>query len=246
MPAAGVRQGQGRARRATSSRRQRVAGERMPARRARCVFVVDVTDGEDAVRRRHLQRAGGEPATSARAAGASARTRPTRIMPPMYYGRDGVPRATSMPACARWTSAIRSIRREVGYYIPAITDKTDKRCVKRRAASAARSRSRPTTSRWTTAATSTPSTGPTPACTSWSSNARWTLASRERCALVTGASMGIGRASAVALAKEGVKLAVAARRRDLLEELQKETGRSSSSSRTCSPTERPSASPKPR
>jgi 3-oxoacyl-[acyl-carrier protein] reductase len=48
------------------------------------------------------------------------------------------------------------------------------------------------------------------------------LAGRK--ALVTGASMGIGRASAVALAREGVKLAVAARRRNLLEELQKETG----------------------
>jgi 3-oxoacyl-[acyl-carrier protein] reductase len=36
--------------------------------------------------------------------------------------------------------------------------------------------------------------------------------------------MGIGRAVALALAKEGVKLAVAARRRHLLEELQKETG----------------------
>src|SRR5438093_7200838 len=46
-----------------------------------------------------------------------------------------------------------------------------------------------------------------------------------KCALVTGASMGIGRASAVALAKEGVKLAVAARRRNLLEELQRETGK---------------------
>src|SRR2546429_3075683 len=45
-----------------------------------------------------------------------------------------------------------------------------------------------------------------------------------KCALVTGASMGIGRASAVALAKEGVKLAVAARRRNLLEALQKELG----------------------
>ena len=45
-----------------------------------------------------------------------------------------------------------------------------------------------------------------------------------KCALITGASMGIGRASAVALAKEGVKLAVAARRRNLLEELQKEIG----------------------
>ena len=43
-------------------------------------------------------------------------------------------------------------------------------------------------------------------------------------ALVTGASMGIGRAIAIALAAEGVKLAVAARRRHLLDELQKETG----------------------
>jgi len=50
------------------------------------------------------------------------------------------------------------------------------------------------------------------------------LGIKGRCALVTGASMGIGRAAAVALAKEGVKLAVAARRRNLLEELQKEIG----------------------
>jgi 3-oxoacyl-[acyl-carrier protein] reductase len=41
-------------------------------------------------------------------------------------------------------------------------------------------------------------------------------------ALVTGASMGIGRGIAVALAREGVKLAVVARRRNLLEELQSE------------------------
>jgi 3-oxoacyl-[acyl-carrier protein] reductase len=44
-------------------------------------------------------------------------------------------------------------------------------------------------------------------------------------ALVTGASMGIGRAVAVALAKEGVKLAVVARRHELLERLQDETGK---------------------
>ena len=45
-----------------------------------------------------------------------------------------------------------------------------------------------------------------------------------KCALVTGASMGIGRAITLALAQEGVKLAVAARRRVLLEDLQQEAG----------------------
>jgi 3-oxoacyl-[acyl-carrier protein] reductase len=45
-----------------------------------------------------------------------------------------------------------------------------------------------------------------------------------RNALVTGASAGIGRAIAVALAKEGVRLAVMARRRNLLEKLQEEIG----------------------
>ena len=43
-------------------------------------------------------------------------------------------------------------------------------------------------------------------------------------ALVTGASMGIGRGIAKALAQEGVRLAVVARRRNLLEELEKEIG----------------------
>jgi len=43
-------------------------------------------------------------------------------------------------------------------------------------------------------------------------------------ALVTGASAGIGRAIARSLAAEGVKIAVAARRRDLLESLQSEIG----------------------
>jgi 3-oxoacyl-[acyl-carrier protein] reductase len=43
-------------------------------------------------------------------------------------------------------------------------------------------------------------------------------------ALVTGASAGIGRAIAKALAAEGVRLAVVARRRELLDSLEKEIG----------------------
>jgi 3-oxoacyl-[acyl-carrier protein] reductase len=42
---------------------------------------------------------------------------------------------------------------------------------------------------------------------------------KNKTALVTGASMGIGRAIAEGLAAEGVKLAIVARRRNLLEEL---------------------------
>ena len=45
-----------------------------------------------------------------------------------------------------------------------------------------------------------------------------------RTALVTGASAGIGRGIALALAAEGVRLAVTARRRDRLEALEKEIG----------------------
>jgi 3-oxoacyl-[acyl-carrier protein] reductase len=47
---------------------------------------------------------------------------------------------------------------------------------------------------------------------------------KGRCALVTGASAGIGRGIAKALAAEGVKLAVTARRRDKLDALQREAG----------------------
>ena len=47
---------------------------------------------------------------------------------------------------------------------------------------------------------------------------------KGRTALVTGASAGIGRGIARALAAEGVRLAVTARRRDRLEDLQREAG----------------------
>ena len=47
---------------------------------------------------------------------------------------------------------------------------------------------------------------------------------RDKTALVTGASMGIGRAIAKGLAAEGVKIAIAARRRNLLEALADEIG----------------------
>ena len=50
------------------------------------------------------------------------------------------------------------------------------------------------------------------------------LGIRGRTALVTGASMGIGKGIATALAREGVRLAVVARRRNLLEDLEKELG----------------------
>ena len=56
--------------------------------------------------------------------------------------------------------------KEVGYYIPAITEKTDKRCVLCRAAArAAKLRFNRTIPKWTIAATFTSSTAPTPVCT---------------------------------------------------------------------------------
>ncbi len=50
------------------------------------------------------------------------------------------------------------------------------------------------------------------------------LGIRGKTALVTGASMGIGRGIAAALCGEGVRVAVVARRRNLLEALQEELG----------------------
>ena len=54
---------------------------------------------------------------------------------------------------------------------------------------------------------------------------------RNKTALVTGASVGIGRGIALALAAEGVKLAITARRAEKLEELAAEI--EATGSRTC-------------
>ena len=48
------------------------------------------------------------------------------------------------------------------------------------------------------------------------------LGLQDRVALIAGGSMGIGKASALALAKEGVNLAICARGKDLLESVARE------------------------
>jgi 3-oxoacyl-[acyl-carrier protein] reductase len=59
----------------------------------------------------------------------------------------------------------------------------------------------------------------------WNSEGEMDLQLEGRTALVTGASMGIGRAIARGLAAEGVKVAIVARRKELLDTLAEEIGR---------------------
>ena len=57
---------------------------------------------------------------------------------------------------------------------------------------------------------------------------------KDKIAIVTGASSGIGYATALALAKEGAKVAIAARRTNLLDKLQKEISQNGGQSLVCS------------
>ena len=52
-------------------------------------------------------------------------------------------------------------------------------------------------------------------------NSRFSLI-KDKIAIVTGASSGIGHATALALAKAGAKVAIAARRTDRLQQLENE------------------------
>ena len=54
------------------------------------------------------------------------------------------------------------------------------------------------------------------------------LGLQNRVALIAGGSMGIGKASALALAREGAHLAICDRRKDLLEEVAQEISRETS------------------
>ena len=93
------------------------------------VWFVDVTIEKQADGGVELHGAGGERQFLRRAAAASARIRRTRAWR-RCSTRSSPSSPTSMPACARSTSAIRISPKEVGYFIPPITEATDKRCIK--------------------------------------------------------------------------------------------------------------------
>jgi hypothetical protein len=103
--------------------------------------------------------------SSANAAAASARTPRTRAWR-RSITRRWPSSPSSMRACARSTSAIPIIRRRSAISSPRSRRPPTSAAFPSRAASVARSRSRPTMSRRTIAATSTSSTAPTPVCIS--------------------------------------------------------------------------------
>ena len=65
----------------------------------------------------------------------------------------------------------------------------------------------------------------------------------ERIALVTGAGVGIGRATALALARAGWDVALAGRRKEKLDEVAREIGRRRSRCRTSRRRSPPPATP---
>ena len=130
-------------------------------------FMVDVTTERDAVLGGHLPGA----RSHRRLLPPRRPLRPAlepRVVHAVFYGR--------LVFLAYFNAGVRAVDIrdpfhpvEAAYFIPAVTaaDRPALRGGGRRRR-AARSRSRPTTSRWTTGATSTSRTAPTPGCTSWS------------------------------------------------------------------------------
>ena len=87
-------------------------------------------------------------------------------MAPVFYGK--LVFVTFFNAGVRAIDIRNPYRpREVGYFIPSITEATDKRCVKVDGQDRCKIAIQKTTSRPTTAATFTWSIAPTPACTFW-------------------------------------------------------------------------------
>ena len=62
------------------------------------------------------------------------------------------------------------------------------------------------------------------------------MSTQNRFAVVTGAGTGIGKAAALALLKDGYSVALAGRRKELLEQTVKEAGAGGSARWSCRPT----------
>jgi len=100
-------------------------------KRAQLVFFVDVTieiEGPMVVSNFSVPEASGNFLPSA--ADASARTSSNEKHGAGVLQEDRLHRPTSMPACARSTWRNPYQPKEIGYFIPPITEATDKRCIK--------------------------------------------------------------------------------------------------------------------